>query len=75
MSQIIKHTLVNWRARKRRPREARRTDASATTRKEAKLVEIDGAPRAIEITCTCGEKTVVELVLDVPAANSGGAKS
>lgn len=76
MSQIIKHTLVQLAspqapAARSAPNGRERNHA----RKEAKLVEIDGAPRAIEITCTCGEKTVVELVLDVPAANPGGAKS
>ncbi|MBK7878536.1 MAG: hypothetical protein IPJ77_23005 [Planctomycetes bacterium] len=76
MSQIIKHTLVKL-ATPASPaaRGGSNGRERGHARKEAKLVEIDGAPRAIEITCTCGEKTVVELVLDAPRANEGGAKS
>jgi hypothetical protein len=34
-----------------------------TTRKSATLIESGGRPIAIEVTCSCGEKTLVELEL------------
>lgn len=76
MSQIIKHTLVKLASSSNPSARANTSGRERNhARKEARLVEIDGAPRAIEITCACGEKTVVELVLDAPSANPGGAKS
>ncbi len=32
-----------------------------TIPKSARLVEIDGAPRAVEVTCSCGEVHLIEL--------------
>jgi hypothetical protein len=40
-----------------------------TTRKSATLIESGGRPIAIEVTCSCGEKTLVEL--ELPSAESG----
>lgn len=72
-SQIIKHTLVKLAS----PASARGANPARErphARKEARLVQIDGEARAIEITCACGEKTVVELVFDAPRPNEGGTK-
>lgn len=37
-------------------------------RKNVRLVEHDGRPRAIEFTCSCGETTLVELVFEEQSA-------
>ncbi len=40
---------------------ARRDVACGGARKDVQLLEEDGRVRAIEFTCSCGEKTVIEL--------------
>lgn len=40
------------------------------TRKRAVLVEDEGRPIAIEVTCSCGEVTLVELELGVAGATT-----
>lgn len=70
-SQIIKHTLVQLGA----PAPARGTNASKERphgRKDARIIQIDGEVRAIEVTCACGDKTVVELQFDARRTNEGG---
>lgn len=66
---IIKHSLVKLTE----PSASGRTSADGVARgarahgrKDARLVEVDGVARAVEITCACGETTVVELVFDAP---------
>lgn len=45
------------------PGSADAPSASACSRpKKAVLVEHAGRPRAIEVTCSCGETTLIELV-------------
>lgn len=69
---IIKHSLVKLTSTPAAGRPgasaASPRGARAHGRKEARLVEIDGAVRAIEITCACGDTTVVELAFDAPKA-------
>ena len=67
-SPIIKHNLVRLEGScplkpgaKERPR----------TRKSARLVEIDGEARAIEVACPCGETILIELRFDAPAQSQG----
>ncbi|MBI5365143.1 MAG: hypothetical protein HZA53_18340 [Planctomycetes bacterium] len=72
-SQIIKHTLVKLGA----PAPTRGSSASKDRqhgRKDARVIQVDGEARAIEITCACGEKTVVELVFDAQRTHDGGTK-
>jgi hypothetical protein len=42
-------------------------------RRSARLVEIDGAVRAVEITCPCGETTLVEFAFEEKPRVNGGA--
>jgi len=51
------------------PAPAAPLPARCTTRKSATLIESGGRPIAIEVTCSCGEKTLVEL--ELPSAESG----
>jgi hypothetical protein len=41
----------------------------------AELIHVDGRPYAIEITCTCGERTLVELVVDRPAPSAPASEA
>ena len=45
------------------------------TGKRAVIVEHEGRPFAIEVTCSCGEVTIVELDIDSPALDQGGKKA
>jgi hypothetical protein len=40
------------------------------TRKTATLVESAGRPVAIEVTCSCGETTLIELELPTPGTEA-----
>jgi hypothetical protein len=62
-SPILKHTQIDLAARPAGPRGPA-APQRGHARKECRLIELDGVPRAIEITCACGETTVVELVLE-----------
>ena len=42
-------------------------DACTVVAKAARVVQIDGEARAIEITCSCGETTLVELEYGEPS--------
>lgn len=42
-------------------------DPCAVAAKAARVVRIDGEARAIEITCSCGETTLVELEYGEPS--------
>lgn len=55
-------------------RPASLTDATPhrVTKKRAVLVEDQGRPIAIEVTCSCGEVTMVELELGAQAGESAG---
>lgn len=50
-------------------RPANTADAAVhrVTKKRAVLVEEDGRPIAIEVTCSCGEVTLVELEISAAA--------
>lgn len=41
-------------------------------KKQARLIEDAGVARAVEITCACGETTIVELAFDPAATERGG---
>ncbi len=41
------------------------------TRKSATLIESAGRPVAIEVTCSCGETTLIELEMPTPGADAG----
>lgn len=47
--------------------------ARCTTRKSAELIESGGRPIAIEVTCSCGEKTLVEI--ELPSAENTERRS
>jgi hypothetical protein len=54
----------------RGPLPARANGASRTCGKDVRLVVLDGAVRALELTCSCGEVTLVELEFpSTPEAN------
>lgn len=55
MSSVIKSGRVRLEAAPRRPR------GEVSCEKSARLVHVDGTARAIEIRCSCGELTLVEL--------------
>jgi hypothetical protein len=40
------------------------TGARARCTKSARLVVLQGRARAVELTCSCGERTVLELVYE-----------
>lgn len=49
------------------PSRVERDESSPPARrcvKSARLVEDAGVPRAIEVTCSCGETTLVELAFE-----------
>lgn len=62
---IIKHHAVRLDAESTHDAPAGAGAAKAraprTGQKKVELVRADGKVRALEITCACGEKTVVEL--------------
>ena len=54
----------------------RSANAQACGKKSVRFVEHEGRPRAIEFSCGCGEKTLVELVFEnQPATAKVGVKS
>ncbi len=58
MSSIIKNHLVRLGGDPSTPAPAR---ASCSPAKEVRLLRADGTVRAIELRCSCGEVTVLEL--------------
>lgn len=46
-----------------------------TVRKRAALVQDEGRPLAIEVTCSCGEVTLIEIELDAEAPAKGDKPS
>jgi len=71
-SPIIKHNLVKLEAGAA-PKAPLRERPRA--RKSARLVEVDGQVRAIEVSCSCGETILVELSIESPAPNPGAKPS
>lgn len=71
-SPIIKNTHVQMSAAAS-PRAAAPGRERVHGRRAARLVEVDGAVRAVEITCTCGETTLVEFTFDEKQRANGGA--
>jgi hypothetical protein len=67
-AQIIKRKFVELDA----PRSSAAHEARERThgRKQARLIEDAGVVRGVEIVCSCGETTIVELV--VAPVTSGG---
>jgi hypothetical protein len=68
-SPIIKSSLVKLNAPAARVRQA--AGERHNGRKTARLVEVDGRVRAIEVTCACGETTLVELAFESPTPAGG----
>lgn len=60
-SHIIKHDRVVLAGA---PKPAAAARPSTKKRSEARLLSHDGVVRGVEITCACGEVTVVELTYD-----------
>lgn len=59
----------------KRPEKLGESGARHIGKKRASLVLDEGRPIAIEVTCSCGEVTLVELELDGEAHASGGQPS
>jgi hypothetical protein len=55
-----------------RPQNLTDTTPHRVTKKRAVLVEDDGKPMAIEVTCSCGEVTLIELELGLQAGENAG---
>lgn len=53
-----------------RPPNSAETGAHRVTKKRAVLVEDEGRPIAVEVTCSCGEVTLVELELGPQAGGT-----
>ncbi|QDU86462.1 hypothetical protein Pla163_36130 [Planctomycetes bacterium Pla163] len=64
MGSVLKRTNVALDAA---PARSGVRNEPSCGRPVAELIHVDGRPYAIEITCTCGERTLVELVADRPA--------
>jgi hypothetical protein len=58
-SRIIKKSRV-----KLDEHPEQRCASAREARKSARLLEEEGLVRAVEVTCRCGEKTVIELEYD-----------
>lgn len=75
MGIVLKHSKVALDATTDR-RAASASNGACATR-SAELVRIDGVPVAVEVTCSCGEVTLVQFVEpdapDPSAAPVGGA--
>lgn len=68
MSPIIKRDHVTLTTAEQAPARPRRGHARA-----ANLLSVDGQVRAIEVSCTCGEKLVVELDYEQAVQNQAPA--
>lgn len=71
MGIVLKHSKVALDALPQQRSAAAGAGGSCSTRK-AELVRVDGTAVAIEVTCSCGEVTLVEFV-DPAAPTSSGA--
>ena len=67
MASIVKKQFVQLEAQ-RAPSAARGARATSHGDKRVRALEVEGVVRALEITCSCGETTVVEL--DYPEAQA-----
>ncbi len=73
------HIIKSQRVRLGQGLEDGDTRPRSSGKKHARTIEHDGSVRAIEVTCSCGEITRVELVLETgpkaeQAAPHGAAK-
>lgn len=71
-AQIIKRKFVEFDAPA--TQAAQETRERTHGRKQARLVEEGGVVRGVEIICTCGETTIVELVVEPRASAPGAAQ-
>jgi len=55
-----------------RPANLAEATPHRVTKKRAVLLESDGRPLAIEVTCSCGEVTLVELELGAASGENVG---
>ena len=72
-SNIIKHqrVIVHGSGSSSSVRAGRaRADAACASRKAVRLVEHEGQVRGIELTCDCGESTLIELVFEATPARA-----
>lgn len=72
-SDIIKHQRVVVRgsgATANMRAGSAGAEAACAARKDVRLVEHEGEVRAIELACSCGERTLIELVIDPEPARS-----
>lgn len=72
-AQIIKRKFVELDSPA--TQAAMETRERTHSRKQARLIEDGGVVRGVEIICTCGETTIVELVVEPRATASGVAPS
>jgi len=69
MQPIIKRDRVRMTSAERpHERNRARVDGARASEKSVRLLEEQGQVRAIELTCDCGEVTVIELHYPDPAA-------
>ena len=60
MNLIIKKSQVSYDSAP----QARHSEAGHQHERGAKLVTVAGVPRAIEVSCKCGESFVIELTFE-----------
>lgn len=61
MQTILKRQFVQVDAQDAASSPARARAGARTCEKQIELLRVDDVVHALEITCSCGEKTVVEL--------------
>lgn len=64
MSPIYKRDRVELESQRHRGGATHAHASDAAPARSARLIEIGGVVRAIEFTCACGERTVLELEFD-----------
>lgn len=69
MSSIIKRQNVDVETRGS-PRRSTPQNADACNAKHVRLIEVGTVVRAIEFTCSCGERSVIELELDKDSSST-----
>ena len=63
---VIKRESVRFDAARPAPGAAPRAACKGGPKQAARLLRAGGVVRAIEVTCACGEVTVLELEFDPP---------
>ena len=76
-ANIIKHQRVILRGSGSKANDrsnGARTEAACASKKNVRLVEHESVVRGIEIICSCGERTLIELVFDPAPARAASAE-